>query len=72
MRTVTVDYTLADNSVASVSVSISAQGVLLISVPQGMRDTLDERHIILIGIAIAKQRLAVNVENVKGVLFKIR
>lgn len=67
-----MDYTLSNNSIESVSVSISTQGVLLISVPQGMRDTLDERHIILIGMAIAKQRLAVNVENVKGILFEIR
>jgi hypothetical protein len=72
LRTVTVDYTLPNATIESISVSISLEGVLLISIPQGMRDAVDERHIILIGIAIAKQRLAVDVENVKGVLFEMR
>ncbi len=72
MRSVTVDYTMPNSNIEPISVSISPQGVLLITLPQGMRDTLDERHIVLIGIAIAKQRLAVTVENVKGVLFETR
>ena len=72
MRSVTVDYTLPSGAQQEVTVGISPQGALIITIPPGVRETLDERHIVLIGIAIAKERLGVKLENVKGVMVEAK
>ena len=72
MRSVTVDYTLPTGAQQEVTVGISPQGALVITIPPGVRETLDERHIVLIGIAIAKERLGVKLENVKGVMIEAK
>lgn len=70
-RSVTVDYTLPSGSKQKIEVSVSTDGLLTISVPQAVKDTFDERHIVLIGISIAKERLGVSVESLKGILVDV-
>lgn len=63
---------MPDVTQVEVNVGVTAQGVLLISVPAKMRESMDERHIILIGIAIAKEQLGVKVESLKAVMIEVR
>ncbi|HIJ22669.1 MAG: hypothetical protein HON68_03720 [Gammaproteobacteria bacterium] len=63
-------YTLPDGLVEKITVGISSNGVLLVTVSKDMKSTMDEKHLTLIGIAIAKQKFATKVANIKGVLLE--
>lgn len=73
-RFVTVDYQLPDaqRSQVQLSVGLSPEGVLVNRVSPLMRQTLDDRHIVLIGLAVAKERLKAGVSAVSSVLIQVQ
>lgn len=71
MRFVSVDYRLPSGTQNQVTVGVSPDGMLMVKVPAGVKATMDDRSIVLIGMAIAKERLDVQPSNVKGVVIQV-
>jgi len=73
-RFVTADYRMPDAARTSVriTVGLSKEGGLIIRVPARMRKALDDRHIVLIGLALARGRLQAKTDAVRSVLIQVQ
>ena len=71
MQFVTVDYRLPAGKEDRVTVGISPDGVLVVKVSPLTKAAMDDRSIVLLGIAIAKERLNQEVAGVKGVVIQV-
>jgi filamentous hemagglutinin family protein len=60
-----------DYSRQEVSVAVKEDGILVISVPQEMNFLFDEKKIVSIALAIAKQKLGIKIDTLNGVLIQI-
>lgn len=71
MRFVSVDHRLPTGIQSLVTVGISPEGVLVVKVSAAMAATMDERSIVLLGMAIARDRLNVQPNSVKGAVIQV-
>ncbi|MBF0461517.1 MAG: hypothetical protein HQL87_08985 [Magnetococcales bacterium] len=70
MRSVQVDYLVPNGTQKQIAVGISPEGVLLVKVPPGTNTTMDDQHVTLIGLSIAKEHLNVDTTAVKAVVIQ--
>jgi len=67
-RFVEVDYEIDINNLQKTVVGVTDENTLLINVTPEMRQTLEDRHIVLAGVSIAKERLELEVNDIKAVI----
>jgi hypothetical protein len=65
------DYQAANETTEVISVGISTENTLIIMVPDAIKATMDERHIVLLALAIAKRDLKVEIDTVASVIMNI-
>ncbi|WP_262966195.1 beta strand repeat-containing protein, partial [Methylobacter psychrophilus] len=70
LRTTSADYHSADGHNEKISISIGADGVLIIELPAKMETNFDDRHVALLSIAVAKQNLGIKGDDIQGILIK--
>jgi hypothetical protein len=70
LRTTSADYHSADGHNEKISISIGADGVLIIELPANMETNFDDRHVALLSIAVAKQNLGIKGDDIQGILIK--
>ncbi|MBK9130444.1 MAG: filamentous hemagglutinin N-terminal domain-containing protein [Gammaproteobacteria bacterium] len=70
LRTVTAPVDLPDGSVGHLKVSVTPDGVLVVSVPAAIRRIYDEKQVLLLAVAIAKQRFGVGLDAITAVVFR--
>ncbi|MCC6208358.1 MAG: filamentous hemagglutinin N-terminal domain-containing protein [Gammaproteobacteria bacterium] len=70
VRTTTAPVDLPDSTVSQLKVSFTSDGVLIVSVPAAIRQAYDERHILLLAVAIADRRLDVKLSAITAVVFQ--
>jgi len=67
-RFVEVEYEIDINNTQRTVVGITDENTLLINVTPEMRQTLEDRQIVLAGVSIAKERLELEVNDIKAVI----
>lgn len=67
---VTSNVNSADGKALTLSVSITKEGLLIISVPEALFVTTNQDRMILLGIATAKENLGINVKSLRGIVVK--
>jgi hypothetical protein len=70
MRTVTVDYGEVEGIGEDITIGLSSDGILLIEIPESM-GAMDEKMIVLLGLAIAKEELDVEIDSIWGTVIKV-
>lgn len=73
-RMVTLDYRLpgAAQRMLKLTVGLTPEGVLIVRVSPAMKRALDERHLVLVGTAVAKERLQARVADIRAVLIQVQ
>ena len=65
------DYQANNDKTEVISVGISTENTLIIMVPDAIKATMDERHIVLLALAIAKRDLKIEINTVASVIMNI-
>lgn len=71
-RMATQELDLPSGSRQEVSVGMTEDGILVIIVPKDVNLSFDEKKIVSIGLAVAKQKLGVVIGTIKGVVIQER
>ena len=71
MRFATVSHPYSTGDTSDVTVGLSREGLLLVRVFPRLKAELDDRYIVLIGMAAAKTRLGVAMSEIKTVVIEI-
>ena len=66
------DSRLADNTETKVTVTVTDTGVLVVDVKPELFAAFDESKVVLMGIKLAKERLNIKTEEIKGVLVNVK
>ncbi len=71
VRYVESDYQLTPTQDEKVVVGVSPDNMLVISVSPEMESVMDKRHIVLLGLSVAKKKLGVKVADVRSILVDV-
>lgn len=71
IRFTNFDYEYEDGAVDVISVGISLENTLIISVPASLIEQMDEQHIVLLAFAIAKRDLNIEIDETASVIMNV-
>jgi fibronectin-binding autotransporter adhesin len=69
-KQVTSNIKSSDGQSMKISVSITKDDLLVISMPETLFINMDQKHVLLLGIATARESLGVSVNSLRGVVVK--
>ena len=64
----TVKLTLGNGSAVDLTVSVTAEGVLVVRLPAEAVDGASEKSVTLLALSVAKENLGTQTESIRGVL----